>query len=98
MIEILRSDTFDRWLSGLRDRRAVTRIAARLDRLATGNPGDVQPVGEGISEIRINYGPGYRVYFIQRRRVLVVLLCGGDKSTQDRDIRQAKALAGEWKD
>lgn len=98
MIEILRSDTFDRWVSGLRDRRAVARIAARLDRLAAGNPGDVQPVGEGISEIRINYGPGYRVYFIQRGRVLVVLLCGGDKSTQDRDIRQAKALAGEWKD
>jgi putative addiction module killer protein len=98
MIEMLRSDTFDRWLSGLRDRRAVVRIAARLDRLAAGNPGDAQPVGEGISELRIHYGPGYRVYFIQKGRVLIVLLCGGDKSTQDRDIRQAKALASEWKD
>jgi putative addiction module killer protein len=98
MIEMLRSDIFDRWLSGLRDRRAVARIAARLDRLAAGNPGDAQPVGEGISELRINYGPGYRVYFIQKGRVLIVLLCGGDKSTQDRDIRQAKALANEWKD
>lgn len=98
MIEVLRSDIFDRWLSGLRDRRAVARIAARLDRLAAGNPGDAQPVGEGISELRINYGPGYRVYFIQKGQVLIVLLCGGDKSTQDRDIRQAKALANEWKD
>ena len=98
MIEMLRSDIFDRWLSGLRDRRAVARIAARLDRLAAGNPGDTQPVGEGISELRINYGPGYRVYFIQKGRVLIVLLCGGDKSTQDRDIRQAKALANEWRD
>jgi putative addiction module killer protein len=98
MIEMLRSDIFDRWLSGLRDRRAVARIAARLDRLAAGNPGDAQPVGEGISELRINYGPGYRVYFIQKGQVLIVLLCGGDKSTQDRDIRQAKALANEWKD
>lgn len=98
MIEMLRSDTFDRWLSGLRDRRAVVRIAARLDRLAAGSPGDAQPVGEGISELRIHYGPGYRVYFIQKGRVLIVLLCGGDKSTQDRDIRQAKALASEWKD
>jgi putative addiction module killer protein len=98
MIEILRSNIFDRWLSGLRDRRAVVRIAARLDRLAAGNPGDAQPVGDGISELRVNYGPGYRVYFIQKGRVLIVLLCGGDKSTQDRDIRQAKVLASEWKD
>lgn len=98
MIEMLRSDTFDRWLSGLRDRRAVVRIAAHLDRLVAGNPGDAQPVGEGISELRIHYGPGYRAYFIQKGRVLIVLLCGGDKSTQDRDIRQAKALASEWKD
>jgi len=98
MIEILRSNIFDRWLSGLRDRRAVVRIAARLDRLAAGNPGDAQPVGDGISELLVNYGPGYRVYFIQKGRVLIVLLCGGDKSTQDRDIRQAKVLASEWKD
>ena len=97
MIELIRSATFDRWLSGLRDRRAVARIAARLDRMAAGNPGDVQQVGEGISELRINYGPGYRVYFIQRGPVLIILLCGGDKSTQSKDIKQAKVLAEEWK-
>ena len=89
MIELIRSATFDRWLSGLRDRRAMARIAARLDRMAAGNPGDVQPVGEGVSELRINYGPGYRVYFIQQGPVLIILLCGGDKSTQSKDIKQA---------
>ena len=94
MIELIRSETFDHWLSGLRDRRAVARIAARLDRLAAGNPGDAEPGGEGVSELRINYGPGYRVYFIQRGPVLIILLCGGDKSTQARDITKAKALAG----
>lgn len=98
MIELIRSATFDRWLSGLRDRRAVARIAARLDRLAMGHPGDAEPVGHGVSELRINYGPGYRVYYLQRGPVLVILLCGGDKSSQGRDIQQAKALAAEWKD
>lgn len=97
MTELIRSATFDRWLSGLRDRRAVARIAARLDRLAGGNPGDAQPVGDGVSELRINYGPGYRVYFIQRGPVLIILLCRGDKSSQDRDIKQAKVLAEQWK-
>ena len=97
MTELIRSATFDRWLSRLRDRRAVARIAARLDRLASGNPGDAQPVGDGVSELRINYGPGYRVYFIQRGPVLIILLCGGDKSSQDRDIKQAKVLAEQWK-
>ncbi|MTE02107.1 type II toxin-antitoxin system RelE/ParE family toxin [Paracoccus sp. YIM 132242] len=97
MTELIRSATFDRWLSGLRDRRAVARIAARLDRLAGGNPGDAQPIGDGVSELRINYGPGYRVYFIQRGPVLIILLCGGDKSSQDRDIKQAKVLAEQWK-
>lgn len=97
MIEVIRSATFDRWFSGLRDRRAMARIAARLDRLASGNPGDAQPVGDGVSELRIHYGPGYRVYFLQRGPVLIVLLCGGDKSTQEKDITQAKALAAEWK-
>jgi putative addiction module killer protein len=97
MMELIRSATFNDWISGLRDRRAVVRIAARLDRLATGNPGDVEPVGQGVSELRINYGPGYRVYFMQRGPVLVILLCGGDKSTQERDIKQAKALAESWK-
>ena len=96
-MEIIRSATFDRWLSSLRDRRAIARIAARLDRLAMGTPGDVQPVGDGISELRIDYGPGYRVYFIRRGPVLIILLCGGDKASQDKDIRQAKALAEEWK-
>ena len=97
MAELIRSATFDRWLSGLRDRRAVARIAARLDRLVSGNSGDAQPVGDGVSELRINYGPGYRVYFIQRGPVLIILLCGGDKSSQDRDIKQAKVLAEQWK-
>lgn len=97
MVELIRSATFDRWLTGLQDRRAVARIAARLDRLAGGNPGDVQPVGNGVSELRIHYGPGYRVYFLQRGPVLIVLLCGGDKSSQEKDIIQAKALAAEWK-
>ncbi len=96
-MELIRSATFDRWLSSLRDRRAIARIAARLDRLTMGNPGDVQPVGDGISELRIDYGPGYRVYFIRRGPVLIILLCGGDKASQDKDIRQAKALAEEWK-
>ena len=75
----------------------MARIAARLDRMAAGNPCDVQPVGEGVSELRINYGPGYRVYFIQQGPVLIILLCGGDKSTQSKDIKQAKVLAEEWK-
>ncbi|TNH37544.1 type II toxin-antitoxin system RelE/ParE family toxin [Paracoccus haeundaensis] len=97
MGEVIRSATFDRWLMGLRDRRAVARIAARLDRLASGNSGDAEPVGDGVSELRIHYGPGYRVYFLRRGPVLIVLLCGGDKSSQERDITQAKALAAEWK-
>ena len=95
MTELIRSATFDRWLSGLRDRRAVARIAARLDRLAGGNPGDAQPVGDGVSELRINYGPGYRVYFIQRGPVLIILLCGGDKGSQARDIRKARMMAAD---
>lgn len=85
MIEMIRSSLFDGWLTGLLDRRAKMRIVARLDRLAVGNPGDVKPVGSGISELRINYGPGYRVYYMTRGKVLIVLLCGGDKSTQDAD-------------
>ena len=97
MVELIRSATFDRWLTGLQDRRAVARIAAWLDRLASGNPGDAQPVGNGVSELRIHYGPGYRVYFLQRGPVMIVLLCGGDKSSQEKDIIQAKALAAEWK-
>ena len=98
MVEIVRSSEFDGWLSGLRDRRAMARIAARLDRVASGNFGDSGPVGNGVSELRIDYGPGYRVYCLRRGELRVVLLSGGDKSSQDRDIRKAKALAAEWKD
>ena len=98
MIELIKSSAFDRWLRGLKDRRAVAHIQARLDRLASGNPGDIKPVGEGLSEMRINYGPGYRVYFMQRGPVVAVLLCGGDKSSQDRDIARAKVIAAQWRD
>ena len=83
---------------GLRDDRAGGKIVARIDRLALGNPGDVAPVGEGVSELRIHYGPGYRVYFAQRARLLIVLLCGGDKSTQERDIQTARRLAADLED
>lgn len=98
MIEIVRSADFDEWFARLRDRAAKARIGARIDRMAYGNPGDVKAVGEGVSEMRINVGPGYRVYFLQHGPVLVVLLCGGDKSTQDRDIERAKTLAKDWKE
>lgn len=97
MVEIIKSTTFDRWLRKLKDRRAKARIQMRIDRLALGNPGDVEPIGEGLSELRIDYGPGYRVYFLQRGDVLIVLLCGGDKRTQKQDIQKAKAIAAEWK-
>jgi putative addiction module killer protein len=96
MREIFLSATFERWLGSLRDVRARARIVARLDRLATGNPGDVRPVGGGISELRINYGPGYRVYFTQRGASLIVLLCGGDKRTQQADIDRAIVIAEDW--
>lgn len=97
MIEVVKSETFNRWLEKLRDRRAAIRINARIDRLAFGNPGDVQPIGEGLSEMRIDYGPGYRVYFMQQGKVLVLMLCGGDKRTQQEDIAKAKRIAEEWK-
>ncbi len=97
VIEILKSETFEHWLGSLRDRRAVSRINARLRQVSLGNLGDVAPVGEGVFELRIFYGPGYRLYFIQDGRALVVLLCGGDKSTQQRDIERAKALASDWR-
>jgi putative addiction module killer protein len=98
MIEVRRTEVFDNWFERLRDVRAKARIALRIDRLEDGNPGDVKPVGSGISEMRINEGPGYRIYFVQRGDVVVVLLCGGDKSTQDKDIRKAQELAGELQD
>ena len=97
VLEIQKSATFDAWLSGLRDSKARARILTRIDRLAHGNPGDVKPVGGGVSEMRIDYGPGYRVYYQQRGPVIAVLLCGGDKSTQDRDIKQAIEVSQEWK-
>ncbi|UGX87810.1 type II toxin-antitoxin system RelE/ParE family toxin [Phyllobacterium meliloti] len=90
---IEKTDTFLSWIDGLRDQRARARIAMRLDRLIDGNLGDIKLVGDGVSELRIDYGPGYRVYFIERNDVLIILLCGGDKSTQDRDIRKAKTMA-----
>ena len=93
MIEIRRTQAFSDWLHGLKDRRARAKIALRIDRLALGNPGDVAPVGEGVSELRIHHGGGYRLYFVARGRDLIVLLGGGDKSTQAKDIRAAKRLA-----
>jgi putative addiction module killer protein len=96
MIEIEQSDTFRKWETRLKDRRARVIIAARIARLAEGLPGDVEPVGEGVSELRIHYGPGYRVYFQQRGNVLILLLCGGDKKTQRRDIETAKKIAKDW--
>lgn len=96
MVEVKQTQTFAKWESGLKDKRARTIIAARLARLAHGLSGDVEPVGAGVSELRIHYGPSYRVYFQQRGAVLVVLLCGGKKKTQARDVAKAKSLAEEW--
>lgn len=93
MIEIRKTEIFDKWFEKLKDRRAKARIQARIDRMEMGNFGDVGPVGEGVSELRIFYGPGYRVYFIQPTSVAVTLLCGGDKDTQESDIAKAKDLA-----
>lgn len=93
MLEIRQTETFARWLAGLRDSRAQRRIQARIDRLEIGNPGDVKPVGVGVSEMRIDYGPGYRVYYIQQGMTVVILLAGGDKRTQSRDIATALELA-----
>jgi len=93
VIEIRKTVLFAQWLDALRDLRARARIQARIERLAAGNPGDVEPIGEGVSELRIDYGPGYRVYFKQRGRELIILLAGGDKSTQAKDIKAALRLA-----
>src|SRR5688500_11449736 len=98
MFEVFRSETFDSWLSELRDIRARARIEARILRLSRGNPGDVKPVGSGVSEMRIDYGPGYRVYFTRRDRFVVLLLCGGDKRTQHVDIERAIEIAKDWSD
>lgn len=95
MIELRKTDRFARWLDELADMRARARVQARLDRLAEGNPGDVKPVGEGVSELRIDYWPGYRVYYRARGRTVVILLAGGTKRTQPQDIKVALRLARE---
>ena len=97
MFTILRSATFDRWLSRLRDRQAAYRIVARLLAVEDGHLGDVRPLGGGVSEMRIHYGRGYRVYFITRGTELIILLCGGDKDSQRRDIERAQRMATEWR-
>lgn len=96
MIELKQTETFRKWRTKLRDQRARAVIASRLDRLAYGHAGDVEPVGDGVSELKIHYGPGYRVYFRKTGDTIVILLCGGDKGSQARDIKTAKRLAGEW--
>jgi len=95
MIDVRQTAEFEAWLSGLRDEKARARILIRIDRLSLGNPGDVAPVGEGVSEMRIHYGPGYRVYFVKRGKTAVLLLCGGDKQSQKRDIARAIKMAKE---
>ena len=92
-VEVRQTDVYACWFGRLRDRQARARIDIRIRRLALGNPGDVRPVGEGVSELRISYGPGYRVYFVRRGQSLVILLAGGDKSSQARDITRARSLA-----
>ena len=93
MIEIRKTEIFAKWIDGLHDIRARARILARIERLAAGNPGDVKPVGEGVSELRIDYGPGYRVYYKKQGQKAVILLAGGDKSTQTKDIKTALRLS-----
>jgi len=92
-LKILKTDNFTEWLDGLQDVRARARVLVRIERLAGGNPGDVKPVGEGVSELRIDYGPGYRVYYKQHGQKVIILLAGGDKRTQARDIKTALRLA-----
>ena len=98
MIQIQQTETYAKWFAGVRDRVTRARIDIRIRRLSLGNAGDTKPVGEGVSELRVDHGPGYRIYFIQRGEVVIVLLAGGDKSTQDNDIRNAKALANDLKE
>lgn len=98
MPTIRRTEEFSSWLRDLRDIRARAKVLARIDRLSLGNPGDVAPVGDGISEMKIHFGPGYRVYYVQRGDEIVVLLCGGDKGSQASDIKAAKKLASELED
>jgi putative addiction module killer protein len=93
LTELRKTEVFARWLDDLRDLRARARVQVRIERLAAGNPGDARAVGKGVSELRIDYGPGYRVYFVRRGRAVIVLLAGGVKSTQEADIRTAQRLA-----
>lgn len=93
MSEVRQTEVFARWFNKLRDSRAKARIEVRIDRLSLGLPGDVKPIGEGVSELRIDYGPGYRIYFLRQAQITVVLHAGGDKASQDRDIAIALALA-----
>lgn len=95
MFEVIQTDEFETWLEDLRDRRARAQIAKRIVRVQSGLLGDVEPVGEGVSELRVHYGPGYRLYFVRRGQVVIILLCGGDKSSQARDIARAKDMAKE---
>ncbi len=95
MSEIRRTETFSKWLDKLRDARARVRVLSRLTRAEDGNLGDTKPVGESVSEMRIDYGPGYRIYFTKRRKTIIVLLIGGDKSSQEQDIKRAIQLARE---
>ena len=93
MFEVRQTESYERWFSSLRDRATKVRVDVRIRRLSLGNPGDVRPVGEGVSELRVNFGPGYRIYFIQKDSKVIVLLAGGDKSSHALDIARAKALA-----
>jgi putative addiction module killer protein len=97
MPQVFRTETFDEWLKALRDLNGRARVDIRIRRLAEGNPGDVRPVGKGVSELRIDSGPGYRVYYAAKGQEFIVLLAGGDKSTQARDIEIALALWEDWK-
>jgi putative addiction module killer protein len=93
MVQVRQTERFVRWLEGLRDLRGRAKVLARIERLIGGNPGDTKPVGAGVSELRINFGPGYRVYYLQKGITLIILLAGGDKSSQSKDIQTAIQLA-----
>lgn len=97
MVDVVRTDDFDKWLRRLKDKQGKLRILERVDRLVNGNPGDVKPVGQGVSELRLTFGPGYRVYYLRDGETLLLLLCGGDKSTQPKDIQNAHRLAAKWR-
>ena len=98
MIEVRQTEVFANWFKNLKDRKAKARVQVRIDRMEVGNFGDVAPVGQGVSEMRIAYGPGYRVYFVQKGPIIVILLCGGDNSSQSSDIIKAKAIANQLED